>query len=239
MKDVRELQVVQIRLYPVGAIQLEQLGAPTVMAALEETFKFRTSGLDSLFPGAGMAGPVAMIPMQGGEFTDKEGQRVVIRSLEIGPRRTVTRVAGDSAQADDFFDQFVRLVAELVPSMQDSLATVIYKGEETTCVVTLENLDFARLFRPKVASFFKRRLASAASEPEIKASTGPVRFTTQIQYDVRDERIKENGITLNPKDFVIEPRAGTPLSSRVYFTKSPLPSDEHLQVVEEFEASVR
>ena len=237
MKDIRELQVVQVRLFAAGAIQPVQIAAPTVRAALEETFKFQASGLNSLATGVSFTGSVPVVALQEGEFLDKEGQRVVIASLEIGARRILTRIAGDSAQADAFFNQFSGVVEELVPSMQGSLLDVIYRAEETSCVVALD-IDFAKVFRPKVASFINKHLAAATSEAGIKASTKVVRFATRIEYDVSDRRIKEHGITLNPKEFVVEPRAATPHSSHVYLTKSPLPSDEHLRLVEEFEATV-
>ena len=78
-----------------------------------------------------------------------------------------------------------------------------------------------------------------ASQSNIKAKAYPLRFESKIRFQVNDPSITDHGLTLNPKDFVIEPRTNTPLADRIYSTQSPFDSETHFQLLEEFEALMR
>ena len=234
MRDVRELLVVQIRLFPADQIPLDLLAAPSAQQALVESFSFQESGVGLPWMGIQIPGTAPSITLPQGEFTDEKGSKVSIRSLEIQPRRIVTRVAGTSEQADAFFRRFREVISELAPERAPDLTDVVYKAEETSCVVTL-GFELSQIFRRNVSTFVRRRLARAASAPTIRANVEPTKFTARIAYEVNEPSLKEHGITLNPKEFVIEPRAGTPTKSRIFFTKSPFPSSVHLELIQEFE----
>lgn len=62
------------------------------------------------------------------------------------------------------------------------------------------------------------------------------KFAAKIVFDLQDQGIREHGITLNSKEFVVEPKVNTPVEDRVFFTKSPFTSDVHFELIEEFES---
>jgi hypothetical protein len=231
MKDIHDLLVVQVRLFPVDTIPIDVLASPSGRQALRSEFGFQEASLD-LPVVIGSTGE-SFFALQNGEFQDS-AERIVVRSLDIHPRRMVCRVAGTSKQADKFFSRLTDVIREVRPDSTVAPSSVIYKAEDTSCVATL-NIDFAQIFRRSVSSFVHRRLAKVATEPKIQASAYPFKFAARITYDVRDPNVKGHGIIVSPKEFVIEPRMNTPLEDRIFFTKSPFPSDKHFQLVEEFE----
>ena len=229
--NVQKLSVVQIRLYPQDTLPTSLIASPRGHQAIQDEFQFQESGIPLILEGMPMVQSV--IPFRDGEFEDDDGQRVTVTGLEIQGRRIVTRVDGTSTQADNFFRKFIRALIS-VDDAAEALSNVIYQAEETSCLVRLD-LDIAQAFRPKVARFIRQNLAQAASEPMIRADARPAAFAVSITYDVRDPIITDHGLTLNPKQFTVEPRVNTPRSESIYVTKSPYRTDIHLSLLDEFE----
>jgi hypothetical protein len=232
VQDIKELVVVQIRIYPVDTIRMEAFTSPTGRQSLVEAFGLRDTGVGLEISNAGVRlGP--SLNFQDGEFNDG-GTQVGIRSVEIQPRRILTRVSAPSSTSDNFFEAFKQIVE---PISEHNLERFAYKAEETSCVVLLD-VDFTQIFRPKVSRFIHSRLAKVASVPKIPARSNANRLAVRLVFDVQDQDIQDHGITLNAKEFSIEPREGTPLESRIFLTKSPFPSDVHFELLEEFESLV-
>jgi len=236
MKNVRELAVVHIWLFPVDAIPLNDISSPSGIDAIEEAFKFEQSGIGSPLPGLG--GVPSLLPGLSwirGEYNGEKDRRVVINSLDIQRRRIVLRISGTSDQADSVYEHLKSVISRINREIGESLNQVVYKAEESSCIVTLD-FDFKQIFEPSVSSFLETKVREAASTSIVSAKVQPVRFVSTITYEVGDATVVEHGIRINPKEFIIEPRADTPLSEHRYLTKSPFRSDIHLEIVQDFEA---
>ena len=229
MKDIRDLLAVQVRLFPVDTIPMDEFSTPSIRQAIEEAFGFRKDG-----PSIARIRPVGIpqvVTFEDGEFLD-EGVRVVVRTVEINRRRIMTRISGTSDASDKFYEEFRELVDSITGR---SLSGIVYQAEETSCAAQLD-IDLAQVWNRKLSRFMRRRLAEMASNPSIPAKSFVDRISARIEFDVRDENVRGHGITVSPKNFVIEPRASAPIESRIFSTSSPFRSDLHLQSLREFES---
>lgn len=237
MRKIQELSVAQIRLYRVGAIPWEILRSNRGRETISTGFSFE-------IPFGGVPDPagVAQLPLFpdplaltfiNGEY-EVGGERVYIRSLSIEPRRILLNVIGTSKQADAIYEVLVGALGKAAPTSEKKAPEVLYKAEETTCICELD-FSFEQIFQPRVLRFLRENVTKQASNSTIEAKVEPDRFGAKIYFDLADSAIKNHGITLNPKDFIIQPRPGIPQSEHVYYTKSPLPSDSHLKLINQFE----
>lgn len=234
MKDIRELRATQIYLYPVGALPIEALAGPRGRQAVRDSFGFQDPVLT---PWPSELGPLPEIRFMNGEFGDGK-TRVVVPSLVFQQRRVVLTVLGTSTQADRFYGNLVNMLTVLAADRAEALSDVIYKAEETSCVVTLD-IDLRKVLRPAVWNFLRRDVRQAASVPDIPVTIQPSGVTSNVTYQVRDQKIIDHGITLNPKEFSIQPRPGTPLAERTFMTKSPFRSDVHMELLEKLESLLK
>ena len=50
---------------------------------------------------------------------------------------------------------------------------------------------------------------------------------------------EKHRITISPRVFIIEPRAGTNYDDKIFYAQSPTDSDTHLKILEEFEKAFK
>lgn len=133
-------------------------------------------------------------------------------------------VTGDTRDARDVLDALWAALGEIAGepprSVDESLGTFSY---QTTAVVELpKTLD--ELF-PQVALLARQlrdRLPAKSLEPE-----GSQRFRVAIPITFAV------GARTVERSLVIEPRFSAKTADRIYYTMSPLPSDEHLALLED------
>ncbi len=230
MKKIQDLTVSQIYLFQVGAIPLGAVVAGRGIETVRQKFAFQNP---SSLPWAPELTPAPALRFANGELL-VEKTRVVVPSVAIEPRRILLTVSGTSEQADQVFRVLVQTLSELAPDHAEALSNVVYKAEETACIACLD-LDFGQVFGRKVRDFLTRRVADTASKPGIRACVEPSRFAATITFELTDEKIKEQGITLNPKEFTVEAMKGLPIKDKLFVTKSPFGSSVHLELIKQLE----
>lgn len=242
MKSIRELTVVQVRLFPVDTIP-QILPLYSILAeAVGKTFRFQGFEGTEGMPGLGglplppiLPGQSPSLNFQGGRFPVDDSSFIFINSLSIEGRKIILNVAGTSEQANKVFEGVKAIIIAVWPASEVGFSEVVYEVDETTCIVDLD-LDFSSLFRTELLSFLGGRLTDVISDQRVGANVQASGLKVKISYQIEDPSISGHGITLNNKDFTIEPRISTPSDARIYYTKSPLPTHKHLAVLEEFEA---
>ncbi len=223
MKDIIDLTVTQIRVFAMDAIPFRGLRTQESLAQFRQHLGFAQVMLDPASP---------PILFQGGTF-EHEGKKHVVDALAIEPRRIQMQVLASSRVADACYAAIRRLIASCDPSVKFEAEPTV-TSQETTCTVTLD-FEMERLFARQVISFAKEDLLPKTPLPGSKAFVRSLKLAVEVAYEMQDPRIKQQAITLSPKQFIIEPRAGTSLEERRYFTSSPLDSDEHLAVLRALE----
>lgn len=196
--------------------------------AVKNLFKFKASGIN---PETGD------LVFQGGAVVLPEQQTPTwINSLSVNERRVTLQIDGTSDEANRAYGHVTEAFSAFNPGKQQEWGHPLTLVEETTCVATF-NFTWEDLFGSGVVSFINGSLLQALSTEDGTAyvKTPSLRFT--IGY-LASEAMQRAGISLVDKLFAIEPRVDTPLSERRFFTASPLGTEQHIGVLEEFEASV-
>ncbi len=244
MKNVRDMLVIQVRLFPVDTMPPIEILEPMVSEKIGNAYGFQGYGdggpllrLPPLPQVSGSPGPPNTLDFQSGTFSSEDAETLFVNSLLIERRRIVLQVAGTSEQADCFFESLRSLISEAYPQCAPGLSKVLYKAEETACTVDLD-FQFTQLFHPATLTFIETGVAGAASGTRVRASAVPSGFRSRVSYDVTDQYMRDHGISFNSQDFIIEPRHHTPLQDKIFFTRSPLSSQKHLGLLREFESLV-
>ncbi len=230
LKEITNLTVTQIRVFPVDVVPLSQIGTKSCIEKIRGDLSISEIGPAPLMNDRG-----PIIFLRGGI---KEKDRVlVINRVAVEPRRIVLEVVGTSKEANQVYDSLLSAIDSAAQIDLDRLRTPLLVAETTQCVATL-GFHFESLFNSTFTQLLDSRVKKEATNKLAKGSVNPVLAEAEISYQIRDKTLTENKISMLPKKFTIAPRAGTPLESRRYFLSSPFDSDTHLKVFKELEEAI-
>jgi hypothetical protein len=227
MKDISELKVKQIRIFGADRVPFAALRTAMGKKAMAELFSW-----NEIVPN-----PITGELIFGaGAFQPKDAPPIIVDSLQIGDRRIVLEVSGDSEKATAIYTALAEGLVRFDRGRRWADASPIVLVHETSCVATLD-FDWRSLLSSPLVQFAKE-LASKLTNDSASATIAGVNCGIIFSFGVKDPSILQNGITLSNKTFAIEPRVNTPLSERRYYTFSPVDSDKHLVLLREIEALI-
>jgi hypothetical protein len=226
MKDITDITVAQIRLYPPDKIPFQQLGAGRKADAIKEAFCFESVQSEAA---RGLTFVNGAFPQLG----------IVINELSIDARRTLLRVLGSSSQADVIYTALWEQLRSLVPKERPFDEKPLIKSQETSCVVTLE-IGIDDLVAPplvKLISEDGKRLLSTKSARVKAIDVNRVAFT--VRYAPDDPQLEERGVQIVNKTITFQARAGTVKGENRFFVSSPTDSDKHFELLEGIESVLK
>jgi hypothetical protein len=222
------ISVKQFRIFRPDTLPFPLLRTGSGVEALKTMLRFREAIID----------PASSdIAFNGGDVQD--GTRfIVVNSLQVNPQRMILDVAADSASANLAFQAVAAVFAQLGRAFGgvEAQEPLVFT-EETTCVARLA-FQWTELLSDKFADFVSANVLPQASTPNGDASVSGLQLRLLIKYDAKNAALHDYNVFLGNKALVVEPRENLPLSERIYFTSSPLSSDEHLRLLEELEGSL-
>lgn len=230
LKNITDLKVTQIRIFPVDGIPIGVIATKSCV----EKFK------DALSIGEVEVRPFIeakeVCLFRRGELK-RENRLIVIKKIEVDPRRIIVEVEGTSKDGNEVYEVFLSIVAAVANVDLDGLRTPLLVAETTQCVVTLD-FTFDALFSSAFVEFLNCKVEKEACSNLARASVRPLAATAEITYEIIDKALIDNKITMNSKQFSIAPRPGAPLDARKYIISSPFDSDTHLKLVDELEKQI-
>ena len=227
MKEIKDIAVVQIRIFPEDSIPYQLLGLPGKLKELKDKFKFAAD--DIPFPLYQLDTPKVIL-LRGGELII-ENKTVLITLLAFDGRKITLEVAGRSNEADRVFLELANFITSMVERELLSEQRVLTKTEETECTLKL-NVDYWEIFSDKMKGFIRNELYQMFERPIV--SLAPKKLSFEVIYE-QDPSLQRHNISYSPKNFVVEPRANVPLEDKTFYTHSPFDSETHLKLVESFE----
>ncbi len=231
MKDIVELSVVQIRIYPIDVIPIAVLLLEKSLNSFKENLRFKSGSV------AQDKGEIVGLFFQNGEF-EHGGTIHLVERLQIEYQRTMLSVFGDSGTADAVYEEVCKIINNVDPDGRFTKAKPYVKTEETSCVVTLD-VDFKKLFAPPLLRFLEKTVQHRTATKIAKTEVVPSKFSGRITYQLSDAESRKGNFQLAAKTFTIEPRARTHLKERRYYTQSPTDSDTHFTLLREFEKALK
>lgn len=228
MKDVSDLETTQIYLYAAGQIPFKQILTQESVQGIRSAFGFREP--------SNVLGANELV-FEGGMIDIGPLGKVTLTRVHLGERRIIISVAGSSAVAGGVFDVLCRIISGMEPTRRFDKINPVTVKEETTCVARLD-LEWEDFLNPVFVEFLRADVTGAVSSKDAAASLSHAKYRITFSYTPTTTVISESGISLAPKDFVVEPLANSPLSERRYLTSSPTDSETHLRLVEMLESAL-
>lgn len=230
MKEITDLTVTQIRVFPVDIVPLSKINAKSCIEKIRGDLSISEIETHPLIDGTS---PIIFLK---GEM--KEGNRIiVINRIVVEPRRIILEVAGTSKEANQVYDVLLSSIDSAADIDSGKLRVPLLIAETTQCVATLD-FHFESLFDNSFIELLNSRVKKEATSKRAKGSVRPLAVEVEISYEIKDETLIENRISMTPKKFVVAPRAGAPLEARRYFLSSPFDSDTHLKLARALEETI-
>ena len=230
MKNIVDLVVNQIRIFPVDVIPLGLINTKSCVEKIKDTLSISEVGVLPSIEGKNI------IVFSKGELKE-DNELVVINKVEVDPRRIIIEVAGTSKAGNKVYELFMSSLTALTNLDLESLRLPLLLAETTRCVVTLD-FAFEELFNHSFTEFLNDRVEKAATNNVVEGLVRPLAAIAEITYQIKDEALVKNKISMNPKQLTIAPRPGAPLDEKKYVISSPFDSNTHLKLIEELNKAI-
>ena len=227
MKEITDLTVTQIRVFPIDVVPLSKITTKSCIEKIRDDLS-----VVEIEPGPFIDG-IGPIVFRRGEIKKGNGI-IVINRIVVEPRRIILEAAGTSKETKRVYDAFLSSIDAVTNIDSVKLRVPLLVAEITQCVATLD-FHFESLFNSSFIEFLNSSVKKKATSKTAKGSIRPLVAEVEISYQMEDETLIENRISMSPKRFVIAPRTGAPLEARRYLISSPFDSDTHLKLVRDLE----
>ena len=81
-------------------------------------------------------------------------------------------------------------------------------------------------------------LTSALANDYSKVNVVPNHISFLVHFTAHDSKIQEYKIGLSSKEFVLGPRPGTAVEDQIFYSRAPLPTKNHLELIEWVEKKI-
>lgn len=230
MEEITDLRVTQIRVFPVDVVPLNKITTKSCTEKIKDSLSVSEIEVGPFIDSAS--------PLVFGRGEIKRGNAIiVINRIAIEPRRIIVEVLGTSKEAGQVYEALLSSINTAADIDVEELRVPLLVAEITQCIATLD-FRFEALFNSSFIDFLDSRVKKEATNKMAKSLIRPLVAEVEINYQVEDETLTKNKISMSPKRFIIAPRAGTPLDARRYFLSSPFSSDTHLRLIRYLEESI-
>jgi hypothetical protein len=233
MKNIRELIVTQIRIFPADYIPYSYLLRKEFIDYIVEKYNFDRHQMPFENIPVPASVPRVLI-LESGEYKI-DNKKVIIKRVAFEDRRLITEVISPSKVSTKFFNAFSKDIKKFDSDGYFKASDANYFSEETTCIVSLD-VDFMDIYSNKFRNFLSKDFAKHLKHKPFEIYPRRTRFEVNFEPD---EKLLKYRITLAAKTLVIEPKAEHSLDEKVYFTSSPCDSDTHLNLLKSYEESMK
>jgi len=230
VKNIADLAVTQIRIFPVDIVPLGVIKTKSCVEKVRDLLSIGEVEVRPFIDGK------EIVLFRRGELR-RDNKLLVISKIEVDSRRIIVEVEGASKDGNEVYGAFLSAVATVANIALESLRVPLLLAETTQCVLTLD-FTFDALFSSDFVKFLDQKVKKEARSNLTMASVRPLEATAEIAYEITDKVLIDNKITMNPKKFSIAPRPGAPLDARKYVISSPFDSDTHLELIEELNKAI-
>ena len=231
MKDITELAIAERRIFGPDVLPFSNLRSKTNLSNLSSPFSFKKIDLiedDNK--------KIVAIVMHSGEFLHDK-KIFPIEQLAIDQTGITFGMNSDSKIAGKFYQVISDLLNNVSKEKEFNKEIPLVKSTITSCIVTLD-FDHKDLFSSKLNSFLAKETSKSCASVVnnvAKVSIAPRSLSFDVNYAVTDKSLLDRGVSINTKQIAIEPRIGTALKDRRFYTTSPTDSETHLKLLSELE----
>lgn len=219
------LDVTRVRVYPRDQIPFWKLSTETVALAIQDLFNFSEVDLDSK-----EENPV--LEFSRGYLSHADDIESPLQYLHINAAKIELSAYGDDELIDRALNRLATYLDEFVPSHTENwFHEPVVESYDTIWIGHL-NVDSFAFLHPKWAEINKG-IDDAIRTPFLEPSLSLLDFSLRVSYESKRRELQNlysvDGV------FRLEPRADVPPENRVWFSRSPLRSEKHLDLLKHIE----
>jgi hypothetical protein len=224
MAEVVQLFTIARRLFAPESIPWSQLTTPSNLSRLEQKYKFA-----QLVQPQMLQGGATQLQVIGANGEYRHGGSLIgIQNLSIEPNVIQLQVSAETQKADLFFADLAAFLEELRSASRIKLDE--YKKSYQTVAVVKLRVSYDKIFSPNMGDYLTESVM-----PRLKLPDGDPHIRLAALSWVVTYRTESTDAAYLPKVLTIEPRAGSKIEDRIYYTISPTDSQTHIGLLEEFE----
>ncbi len=173
-----------------------------------------------------------IVHFENGEY-HKDGIVYFIDKVLFESRKLVINMQTETDIVENFLSEFLELLKSLSSREYSDLLPVI-KTYETASIVKFKD-TVNDLFNQSPISSISDSVSTRIDPQNANFSISFQTLRLRISFFNIPERFRKHNVTLADKSFIIERRINTPPDDVIFFTSSPLPSDQHIAILKEIE----
>ncbi len=223
MAEIAQVFTIARCLYSPDSVPWAQLLLPTNIGQLTERYRF--NGVRQM-EAVGGGGTVQLI-CTGGQFSSS-GTMQAVQQLIIEANVAQCQVAGNTEDAEAFLGNLEHFFEEVDPAKKGLLNQ--YTRTYQTVAIARLNVPFDAMLSDKMQQYLAENVIPKLQIRDAKAHVKLANLSWQVIYNSEGA-----DYMYLPKVLTIEPRAGSKLSDRIYYTFSPTDFETHKKLLEEFE----
>ncbi|MDX9801614.1 MAG: hypothetical protein RBT69_09790 [Spirochaetia bacterium] len=228
MKEIKSLITTKILIFPVDEIDFPAFRRKEFTNELNKQFKINYIPIPD-----NLSLPVNAIYFKDGEII-KDKKIFQILDLIIEERRIITKLSGPTKIIEFFINKLLKIMQDFDLRETKGKYKPLLEVDETALIVKMD-FSFNEIIKNSPLAELHKKIKNKFNKYDSKYNVEPFSFKYRLSYFNLSEKFLKNNVNIGDKDFIIEQRAKTDPKDKLFFTASPLDSDTHLEILQQFE----
>lgn len=226
--EILKTRINQIHLTKFDEIPLVRLISTENLEGLTKLFDLHQVNVGQTQEGA------LLVVAERGTFVSN-GSTFPFEKLLLEERKIqLVGLEGSSVEGLETLDSLREYLLEVSKSTASEFLSPVVTAEESEVIARM-GFDYKGLFSPEFLDLISDEVPSIASSSIAEAELKFRRLVFSVDYHAIDKSLSDYRIGISRKEFRLESRKGYPIEERVYFSKAPLSTGDHIKLLESLE----
>lgn len=221
-------RISQIHLTKFDEIPLGRLVSSDNLAQLTSLFDLGQASI-----GHNQEGDISVL-CERGSFTSNGAKHPFDKLLVEERKIQLVGMEGTSSEGSGALAQLREFLGEIAGDQSADFLVPVVIAEESEVIAHME-FHYSRIFSDDFLKLVLQDVTEASSSELAAAESKFAQLAFNIDYSISDDSLSDYRVGISRKEFRIEPRKGYPLDDQVFFSKAPLSTELHVQILEALE----
>jgi hypothetical protein len=172
-----------------------------------------------------------------GVFTNSSMQEIPIPNLQLEERRVLFDIEGPTTDGQEFYENLVDFFRDFNKISRQNYLVPIIRAVDSEIIAHI-NVDISKLIAPAYLQFIDNTVTPKVKNEFADAKVLPLSIAFQVMYNLHDNYLEEHRVNLSRKEFSIQPAVGHPVNEKIYFSKAPIDTQDHIALLKELETDL-